>query len=289
MPGAARRNAARSSRPCRRAIASWPKRASSNSSTIISSAIFSRFRRRRARSCCGRLSTRPSSIARRWPTRCAFRPPNSPSWRSRFHPPPIEALSREQAIFDGLAGLVLARRSRLKAAAEALADDRRRRGARRARRQAPTGRGRRSTIRSPSRIEAGRHPVVEAALRRGGEAFVANDCALSGDAGEGGLIAVVTGPNMAGKSTYLRQNALIAMLAQMGSFVPAARRRSASSTGCSRASARPTISRAAARPSWSRWSRRRRSSIRRASARSSSSTRSAAAPRPSTASPSPGR
>ena len=64
---------------------------------------------------------------------------------------------------------------------------------------------------------------------------------------------------------------------------------SASSTGCFRASARRTIWRAGARPSWSRWSRRRRSSTRRASGRWSSSTRSAAAPRPSTACRSPGR
>jgi DNA mismatch repair protein MutS len=70
-------------------------------------------------------------------------------------------------------------------------------------------------------IEGGRHPVVEAALAEAGEPFVANDCNLSGAEGEGGRIAVVTGPNMAGKSTYLRQNALIAALAQMGSFVPA--------------------------------------------------------------------
>jgi len=69
-------------------------------------------------------------------------------------------------------------------------------------------------------IEAGRHPVVEAALARGGASFVANDCELHG-AGEAGEILLVTGPNMAGKSTYLRQNALIAILAQMGSFVPA--------------------------------------------------------------------
>ncbi|MDE3175126.1 MAG: DNA mismatch repair protein MutS, partial [Pseudomonadota bacterium] len=70
-------------------------------------------------------------------------------------------------------------------------------------------------------IEGGRHPVVEAALSERGEPFVANDCELSGASGEGGRIAVVTGPNMAGKSTYLRQNALIAALAQMGSYVPA--------------------------------------------------------------------
>jgi DNA mismatch repair protein MutS len=73
------------------------------------------------------------------------------------------------------------------------------------------------------RIESGRHPVVEAALKAAGEPFVANDCDLSGEAGDGGRIAIVTGPNMAGKSTYLRQNALIALIAQMGSYVPAAR------------------------------------------------------------------
>jgi DNA mismatch repair protein MutS len=73
------------------------------------------------------------------------------------------------------------------------------------------------------RIEGGRHPVVEAALKAAGEPFVANDCDLSGEAGEGGRIAIVTGPNMAGKSTYLRQNALIALIAQTGSYVPAAR------------------------------------------------------------------
>ena len=68
------------------------------------------------------------------------------------------------------------------------------------------------------RIVAGRHPVVEAALRRKGEAFVPNDCALEGDA----RVWLVTGPNMGGKSTFLRQNALMAVLAQAGGFVPAA-------------------------------------------------------------------
>ncbi|HLJ71303.1 MAG TPA: DNA mismatch repair protein MutS, partial [Roseiarcus sp.] len=71
-------------------------------------------------------------------------------------------------------------------------------------------------------IEGGRHPVVEAALSAQGEPFVANDCDLSGDEG-GGRIALVTGPNMAGKSTYLRQAALIALLAQSGAYVPARR------------------------------------------------------------------
>ncbi|MDP5361859.1 MAG: DNA mismatch repair protein MutS, partial [Paracoccaceae bacterium] len=65
-------------------------------------------------------------------------------------------------------------------------------------------------------ITGGRHPVVEAALQKQGAAFVANDCGLT-DA----PIWLLTGPNMAGKSTFLRQNALLAILAQMGSFVPA--------------------------------------------------------------------
>ncbi len=72
------------------------------------------------------------------------------------------------------------------------------------------------------RVVDGRHPVVEAALKRSGEPFVANDCDLGAGAGKPGRIWLVTGPNMAGKSTFLRQNALIAVLAQMGSFVPAA-------------------------------------------------------------------
>ncbi len=69
-------------------------------------------------------------------------------------------------------------------------------------------------------VTGGRHPVVERALRRQGAGpFVANDCALT-DAGTP-AIWLLTGPNMAGKSTFLRQNALIALLAQAGSFVPA--------------------------------------------------------------------
>jgi DNA mismatch repair protein MutS len=67
-------------------------------------------------------------------------------------------------------------------------------------------------------IVGGRHPVVESTVKAEGESFVANDTDLSG-----GALWLVTGPNMGGKSTFLRQNALIAILAQMGSFVPAQR------------------------------------------------------------------
>lgn len=70
------------------------------------------------------------------------------------------------------------------------------------------------------RIDGGRHPVVEAALTRQGAPFIANDCDLSDDPAR---IWLLTGPNMAGKSTFLRQNALIVLLAQMGSHVPATR------------------------------------------------------------------
>ena len=75
-----------------------------------------------------------------------------------------------------------------------------------------------STTATRSAIRGGRHPVVEQALARTSQSFVANDC----DLGAAGSLWLLTGPNMAGKSTFLRQNALIAIMAQMGSFVPAA-------------------------------------------------------------------
>ena len=66
-------------------------------------------------------------------------------------------------------------------------------------------------------IVGGRHPVVEAALTRGGERFVANDCSLS----DGDRLWLIGGPNMGGKSTFLRQNALIVLMAQAGCYAPA--------------------------------------------------------------------
>lgn len=66
-------------------------------------------------------------------------------------------------------------------------------------------------------IRGGRHPVVESALAKKGERFVANDCLLSTD----DRLWLIGGPNMGGKSTFLRQNALIILLAQCGSFIPA--------------------------------------------------------------------
>jgi DNA mismatch repair protein MutS len=68
---------------------------------------------------------------------------------------------------------------------------------------------------------AARHPVVEGALRRTGGVFTANDLMLDGAGVAGARLTFVTGPNMAGKSTFLRQSALLAILAQAGSFVPA--------------------------------------------------------------------
>ena len=65
-------------------------------------------------------------------------------------------------------------------------------------------------------MSGARHPVVEAALGRGG--FVPNDCRLDSETTQ---IKLLTGPNMAGKSTYMRQTALVVILAQMGGFVPA--------------------------------------------------------------------
>ena len=130
-------------------------------------------------------------------------------------------------------------------------------------------------------IQDGRHPVVEAL---GSDRFVPNDTRLAPQA----PIHVITGPNMAGKSTYMRQVALIVVLAQAGAPSPPPPRGSASLTASSPGSARLTTSRAARAPSWSRWPRRHRSSVRPPIGVWSSSTRSAGARRRSTAWGSPG-
>ncbi|HEX5779723.1 MAG TPA: DNA mismatch repair protein MutS, partial [Xanthobacteraceae bacterium] len=133
------------------------------------------------------------------------------------------ALSIELAIFDRLAAAVLASARPLEAVADALA-----------RIDVAASLAALAESESWSRpvvdrslafvVEGGRHPVVEESLRRDGGPFVPNDADLSAPEGaEAGRVWLVTGPNMAGKSTFLRQNALIAILAQMGGYVPARR------------------------------------------------------------------
>jgi DNA mismatch repair protein MutS len=127
------------------------------------------------------------------------------------------ALAIEQKLFERLSENVLARAGEISAAAAALAalDV----AAALADLAVAQGLVRPSVDDSRTfAIAGGRHPVVEDALRRANESgFVANDC----DLGDDGRVWLVTGPNMAGKSTFLRQNALIVVLAQMGAFVPA--------------------------------------------------------------------
>ncbi len=131
------------------------------------------------------------------------------------------ALGLELEIFERLAARIVAAAEDIKAAAQALAAT-----------DVAAGLAALAVERSYVRpevdasrdfvITGGRHPVVEQALAQDGAPFVANDCDLSPpQSGAAGRISLITGPNMAGKSTYLRQNALIAVLAQAGSFVPA--------------------------------------------------------------------
>ncbi|WP_375455699.1 DNA mismatch repair protein MutS [uncultured Methylobacterium sp.] len=132
------------------------------------------------------------------------------------------ALALEAAVFEDLAGRIVGRAETIGAVAEALAalDV----AASHAELAAELDWRRPEVDDSLSFVvEGGRHPVVEAALRTSGAAFIANDCDLSGEGR--GRIRLITGPNMGGKSTYLRQNALIAVLAQTGCFVPAMRAR----------------------------------------------------------------
>ena len=134
------------------------------------------------------------------------------------------ALAIELELFDDLAGEVLARADEIAQAARAMAALDVAAGLAEL---AVVNRYCRPSVNSGTtfRIVEGRHPVVESVLQDGTGAFVANNCDLSGDSddtADGGRLWLVTGPNMAGKSTFLRQNALIALLAQIGSFVPAA-------------------------------------------------------------------
>ncbi len=128
-----------------------------------------------------------------------------------------QALALELAIFDGLVAGIVAASSAIAAAARALAalDV----AAALAELAAASDHVRPVLVDEPAfAVEGGRHPVVEAALaRQGGAGFVPNDC----DLGAGRRLWLLTGPNMAGKSTFLRQNALIAVMAQAGAFVPA--------------------------------------------------------------------
>ncbi|MDA8230072.1 MAG: DNA mismatch repair protein MutS [Magnetospirillum sp.] len=128
-----------------------------------------------------------------------------------------QALALEQRLFDDLVGEVAARAGDIAAAARALASlD----VAAALAELAAERRWVRPVVEDglAFAIRGGRHPVVEAALEAAhAGAFVANDC----DLGEGNRLWLITGPNMAGKSTFLRQNALIAVLAQTGAFVPA--------------------------------------------------------------------
>jgi DNA mismatch repair protein MutS len=124
------------------------------------------------------------------------------------------ALALELRLFDDLVGEALARRTEIAAAAAALAEIDLAAGL--AERAVEGGWVRPEVVLGTEfTVTGGRHPTVEAALPGGG-AFVANDCDL-----DDARIWLITGPNMAGKSTFLRQNALIAILAQMGSYVPA--------------------------------------------------------------------
>jgi DNA mismatch repair protein MutS len=134
------------------------------------------------------------------------------------------ALAAEDAHFEDLCSAVSARREAIAAAAQALA--RIDVAAALAERAAEGDWCRPEIVEEPClEIIGGRHPVVEAALAQdrtaAGKRFVANDCALGPD----DRLWLIGGPNMGGKSTFLRQNALILLLAQAGSFVPAQRAR----------------------------------------------------------------
>jgi DNA mismatch repair protein MutS len=130
------------------------------------------------------------------------------------------ALQRELALFKEFAARAAANEAPIRAAAEALAalDV-----AAALAEWAEENQATRPEIDESSALlaEGARHPVVEEGVRREGQGFTPNDARLDAEARSGPRLMVVTGPNMAGKSTYLRQIALLAVLAQAGSYVPA--------------------------------------------------------------------
>ena len=128
------------------------------------------------------------------------------------------ALAAEAAHAEELTALAVAAASHITATAEAIA--RLDVAASHAQRAAEGGWTRPAITEQPClEVEGGRHPVVESALGQAGERFIANDCSV----GPEDRLWLITGPNMGGKSTFLRQAALIAVLGQSGSFVPAGR------------------------------------------------------------------
>ncbi len=126
------------------------------------------------------------------------------------------AVAAEEAHFEELTGQVIAARQSIAVTADALA--RLDVSASQAERAAEGDWCRPEMVEDTCLdIRGGRHPVVEAALAASGDRFVANDCALD----QNDRLWLIGGPNMGGKSTFLRQNALIVLLAQAGGFVPA--------------------------------------------------------------------
>jgi DNA mismatch repair protein MutS len=135
-----------------------------------------------------------------------------------------DALARELAIFADLVSEVDALGAPLSAAADALARIDVAAGV--AEWAEETGAVRPELVDAPVfEAEGARHPVVAGALRAAGQGFTANDCRLDARGEAAPRLTLVTGPNMAGKSTFLRQNALLAILAQAGCHVPARRLR----------------------------------------------------------------
>jgi len=130
------------------------------------------------------------------------------------------ALAREQALFKEFVALAVACETEIRAAADALADlD----VAAALAEWAEETQATRPQIDETTALlaDGARHPVVEEGVRRDGQGFTPNDARLDAEGKSGPRLLIVTGPNMAGKSTYLRQIALLAVLAQAGSYVPA--------------------------------------------------------------------